>query len=573
MKVRRRQGRTLNLGIPGGGVSAREGLGRVSASEMKVDGHAGDEADTTFRKTLKAVSVLVGRNQETCESLVSDFSSLAPRSGLGVAQVKEMDSAVDSLSTEMPTLIITPPYEGRPTDNAKKFVAWVEGMAAQGKKLPEGVEFAVFGAVNSDWAHTFHRIPKLSQSLCVTISGESSAIGKIGREERAGVDVVIENANSVKVTSQQGPGGEPILLATVVAHRELAAASSFGASKRHIDLRLPLGTTYRSGGCVVVRGENSAAIVSHVMKRFNLGPEDVMKVPSSTKTFLPSQPMAITEFLKRNVELATPITKKQLSILASWADRDRKESYRLGLMQEDYIYQQLLDRRYSLLDVLEDVPRLKVPFGVYINLLVPLAPRTYSISSSPMDPHSLEGSGVVGPAVSLTFDLLESPAMSGHGTFQGVASSYLASRSTGDRVFCQVCRANRASAKTTGNVELGPALLFFGCRNPADDYLYREEFEAWEKDGIVEVIACFSRPADGRKGEYVQSRLWEARDRVWSSLQEGARVYICGSAARLGMSSTETFRKICREKTGKTEVETLEWLEKIKDIQYISDVY
>jgi sulfite reductase alpha subunit-like flavoprotein len=39
---------------------------------------------------------------------------------------------------------------------------------------------------------------------------------------------------------------------------------------------------------------------------------------------------------------------------------------------------------------------------------------------------------------SVTFDVVEAPAASGHGTFCGVASSYLAKRTPGDCIPCRV---------------------------------------------------------------------------------------------------------------------------------------
>jgi cytochrome P450 / NADPH-cytochrome P450 reductase len=270
-------------------------------------------------------------------------------------------------------------------------------------------------------------------------------------------------------------------------------------------------------------------------------------------------------------------------------------------MHEDIEYQQLLDKRYSVIDVLEEVPRLRLPFGVYIDLLLPLSPRLYSISSSPVEPKSNSKDCLI---ASVTFDVFEAPARSGHGTFRGVASSYLTNRTPGDCIPCRVrptklsfrlpldtetpvimqaagsgiapMRAfiqERAAIKSAGVRKLGPALFFLGCRHPDKNYMYHSELAAWESEGVVEVIPCFSRPGVGQKGRYVPDALWEHRERVWDMFRDNANIYTCGSAARLGKSSAAMWRRIWMEKTGRSELESQEWLDQVKNDRYVSDVW
>lgn len=296
----------------------------------------------------------------------------------------------------------------------------------------------------------------------------------------------------------------------VIASSELADAS-IGAPKRHVEIQLPEGCAYKSGDYLHVQGRNPDEAVSRVMKRFNLTSGDLMTVRSSKKDFLPARPVSIEHFLRSTVELASPITQRQLAILTTHAGEDGDITSKLKIMSNEAEYQQLLDKRYSIIDILEELPGLRLPFGIYIDLLLPLAPRPYSISSSPI--HTADGS-----VASVTFDVFEAPATSGHGTFRGVASSYLANRSIGDSIQCLVrptklafrlpvdpstpiimqaagtgiapMRAflqERAALKRMSSVNFGPALLFFGCRHPDKDYLYSSELAAWEKEGIVEV--------------------------------------------------------------------------------------
>jgi cytochrome P450/NADPH-cytochrome P450 reductase len=69
--------------------------------------------------------------------------------------------------------------------------------------------------------------------------------------------------------------------------------------------------------------------------------------------------------------------------------------------------------------VYENVPSCAPPFEVFLDMMPPLRPRYYWISSSP-----LVGSGVC----SITVAVLEGPALSERGEFRGVCSNYLAAQ-------------------------------------------------------------------------------------------------------------------------------------------------
>jgi hypothetical protein len=79
----------------------------------------------------------------------------------------------------------------------------------------------------------------------------------------------------------------------------------------------------------------------------------------------------------------------------------------------------------------------------------------------------------------------------------------------------------RALRVAAGEGTPGPALLFFGCRAPGTDFLYRDELAAWEQAGVVDVRPAFSR-APGGGGRYVQDRLWQDRAEVIALVERGA---------------------------------------------------
>ena len=88
----------------------------------------------------------------------------------------------------------------------------------------------------------------------------------------------------------------------------------------------------------------------------------------------------------------------------------------------------------------------------------------------------------------------------------------------------------RAELRAAGR-EVGPSMLFFGCRHPQQDYIYRDELEEFARSGVAELHVAFSRLQDRKV--YVQDLLREQRERVWALLQQGAVVYVCGDASRM----------------------------------------
>ena len=105
----------------------------------------------------------------------------------------------------------------------------------------------------------------------------------------------------------------------------------------------------------------------------------------------------------------------------------------------------------------------------------------------------------------------------------------------------------RADRKAKG-ASLGPAMLFFGCRHPEQDFLYADELKAFAADGITELHTAFSR-ADGPK-TYVQHLVAAQKDQVWSLIEQGAIIYVCGDGGKMEPDVKAALVSIYRERTG-----------------------
>ena len=318
--------------------------------------------------------------------------------------------------------------------------------------------------------------------------------------------------------------------------------------------------------------------------------------------------MSVFELLATRVELATPVSQRQIATLVG-ATPEADQRQALERLHSDDVYKtEVLKRRFSILDLLEEAPSCTIDIAAYLDMLKPLAPRQYSISSSPLvnvANHAEEDLDAPITA-SLSYDVHSSPSWSGHGHFNGVASTYLARCAPGSKIRCFVRPTNvgfhlpadpetpiimiaagtglapmhgfiqeRASLAAAGSRKIGPAILYFGCRDVDKDYIYKDELAQWEKDGVVSVRPAFSRNGPEGVPKYVYERMWNDRDELAQLFSEqGAKIFVCGSAGKLAKSTAEVTQKIYMDKhPEKSEKEAFEWLQGIRETRYVSDVF
>ena len=129
----------------------------------------------------------------------------------------------------------------------------------------------------------------------------------------------------------------------------------------------------------------------------------------------------------------------------------------------------------------------------------------------------------------------------------------------------------RAAQKARGK-SLGPALLFFGCRHPDQDFLYADELKAFAADGITELHTAFSR-GEGPK-TYVQHLVAAQKDKVWSLIEQGAIIYVCGDGGKMEPDVKATLVAIYREHSGADVQAGQRWIDDLgARNRYVLDVW
>lgn len=614
LKVKARPGRVRSVVVPG--QAAAQPAEAAQAKVAKRPKHG------------TRATVLFGSNLGTTEELAREIANSAELNGFDVSMA-DLDSAAGSLPTDGAVIIASASYNGAPPDNAARFVKWLAD-AKPGDAA--GVNYLVFGCGNRDWASTYQAQPRMIDERLEALGarrliprGEADAredldgqfqdwfkslwpqlgqalgldidfSSQIEAEPLYEMDVVSDAATNPAITQT---GAKPV---TIRANTELQNVKKSGRSTRHIEVALPKGVTYRPGDHLCVVPRNSLDLVERVERRFGFAPGARIRLKTTGGRQAPfpiEGPVSVRRILTDYLELQAVATRKQVQAMAA-ATRcpmTKPKLEALGADAKDGVdaYRtEVFAKRRSVLDLLEEHPACELTFPAYLETLPLMGARYYSISSSP---NAMSGE------CSVTVGIVQGPARSGHGDYKGVCSTYLADKQPGETVFASIKETKagfrlpddpsvpiimigpgtglapfraflqeRVMQKAAG-AQIGPALLFFGCRNADEDFIYRKELEAMEKQGIVDLRVAFSRPDKGDK-VYVQDMIRKERKKVWELIGQGAKIFICGDGSRMEPDVKRTLVRIHSEETDSDADASEEWIDRMgKTDRYVLDVW
>jgi sulfite reductase alpha subunit-like flavoprotein len=224
----------------------------------------------------------------------------------------------------------------------------------------------------------------------------------------------------------------------------------------------------------------------------------------------------------------------------------------------------------------------------WAGVLKRLQPRLYSISSSPLADHR---------EVSLTVSVVRYDNLHGRPR-KGVCSTFLADAVPGAPIPVFVQRSphfHPPADPATPMIMIGPGTgvapflgflhqrralghhgsnwLFFGEQHRATDFYYEDELTALHQDGTLDRLdTAFSR--DQRAKIYVQDRMREQGHRLWSWLQDGAHLYVCGDGSRMAKDVDQALRDIAATHGGLGQEAASAYVKRLAaDKRYLRDVY
>ncbi len=627
MQVRPRAGAPMAPSpfAPSASAGAASAVASASAAGSANDPHAGAASLPEAERHGTPLTVLYGSNLGTAEGIAHELAEEGERLGFR-AQVSKMDRAAGHLPTEGLLLVVTASYNGRPPSNAEQFVNWLEQA---GSGAAQGLHYAVFGCGDRNWASTYQRVPRLVDEALRRLGGTRAAERGEGdadddfermleqwktalwpsvlramrleasvpeETEAAPAGIAVEFLDEAAPSSPLADayGAVPM---RIVRSFELQAPAG-GRSTRHIELAVPVGASYKEGDHLGVLPRNPRSLVDRVLARFGLQGDASVRLEGRGRAaaHLPlGRPVQLRELLSGSVELQEPASRAQLKELA---ERTVCPPHRVeieALMQGEETYKrEVLFKRRTMLDILDQYRACEMEFERFLTLLPPLKPRYYSISSSPRANKD---------TLSITVAVVRGPARGGTGEYAGIASNYLAGLPEGAepaafirdpgsgfalpedpavpivmvgpgtglapfRGFLQARRALREQGAV-----LGEAQLYFGCRSPESDFLYRDELEAYAAEGLVRLHTAFSR-VEGQPKTYVQHRMAENTDEVIRLLDQGGVFYVCGDGVHMAPDVEESLRRAYRDVHGADEAESVRWLDGLQESgRYVKDVW
>lgn len=563
--------------------------------------------------------VLYGSNSGSTEAFARRVATDAAARGWAV-ELAPMDEFAERLPNSGALIIATASYNGLPPDNAARFCRWLETLTPGAL---EGLRYAVLGCGNRDWAATYQSVPRQvdedlhrAGAIRLVPRGEADAgddfFGDFEEwyspllstfEESFQVEGATEKRTPLyKVAHVDATEQDPRIdahgthTATVLENRELVDMSSpLGRSKRHLELKLPPGISYSTGDYLVILPENDPDRVTRAARRFSLDPQDVVLISRTQEvaSALPTdRPIKVGELLSRHIELNDPASRRDLQQVLDYTECPPEKMRLQRLVDDKEHYRgEVLDKRVSLLEILEETASCSLGFGQFLEMLAPMRPRQYSISSSPC--HNEQ-------CCSLTVAVVDAPAWSGSGQYRGTGSYFLSALKEGSSLEVAVRNPNQAfhPPKTpdtpmiliaagsglapfrgfiqerAAEPDSGPIALFFGCDSRDVDLLYSEELHQWEEQGLIETYLAFSENPEEEDVYFVQHRLWKERSRVKELLDQGAYIFVCGDGSKMAPAVRGTLTRICTEASAADLEDSLKQVESlVKEGRYVEDIF
>ena len=551
----------------------------------------------------QGILILYGSNMGTAQELAQKLLQQASAHQIS-ATVAELDSYVGALPRQTPVFVFCATYNGQPPDNAVKFCEWLRSDLAS--DALSGVEFAVLGCGNKQWRATFQKVPQFLFARMQELGGKAlvpfhgcdsdgdfdaaaesffaSVWSMLGKRSPAGAPLSTSTsgsetqlAYSVEVVNYAGANAGAVLpnraplhaearLCTVTQSRELQAEGA-ERSTRHLEIALPDGVTYSAGDHLGVLPENPPELIEAYATRCGVRSNDavVVRELGAISGQIPCGiPIRVNELLGQHVDLSGALTRRELRALAARCPCPPEQNELLRLAGDQSFPKEVLAERLTLLDILQRYASIPCDLATVLTLRPALRPRYYSISSSPK---------ALPRSCSITVGVHDYCGPKGVQR-AGLCSHYLARVQTGQSVRVLIKDTGstfrlptnpatdviligpgtglaplrgfieeRAALRKEG-VKVGKTLLYFGCRRPDQDYIYREELEAHAKDGSLDgLYVAFSRQIDQPK-TYVQDLLKQHSSALWPLLRDGAHVYVCGDAKNMAPAVQKTLLDI-----------------------------
>ena len=561
-----------------------------SAAQAGQAQRSGPVAAAPAGKVAERLSIVYGSQTGNAKRVAAQLASRSEAAGLPVRLLRADAYPQRDLAQERHLLlVISTQGDGEPPDDARGLFEFITGKRAP--KLP-ALQFAVLGLGDSSYPQFCTIGRRLDARLAELGATRFSAFGEADVEIEAvatpwteqALDRVRELLKQVgpparatplhAVPSRSAYSREQPFAATVLANQRIVGRDS-GRDVRHVELSLEgSGLHYQPGDALGVWPRNPPALVGQWL--------EVLQLDGAQEVAHQGRTLPLRQWLDRERE----ITRLHRGFIAALAAAGGHDALARLLQPEQSTQLAAMLADDQPIDLLRRYPATWRPEAL-LAALRPLAPRLYSIASSPK---------AVGEEVHLTVAVVDYEA---HGSAHwGAASSLLAATAEDGRlpVFIEPNERFRLPADDSRDIiMIGPGTgvapfrafvqerresgaagrnwLFFGNRHFASDFLYQVEWQQALQDGSLHRLdLAFSR--DSEQKTYIQQRLRERGAELHAWLEGGAHIYVCGDSKHMARDVHAALVDVIAAHGGHSAEAAQAWLgELLQQGRYARDVY
>jgi sulfite reductase (NADPH) flavoprotein alpha-component len=521
----------------------------------------------SLKPAVNKITITYGTETGHSKKLASDFAARAKKIGINAKLVSLDQYRLNDLPKEEYFItIISTHGEGEPPAAAKKFYDHVLGNGFKVEKMKYGVlalgdtSYPLFCKAGEDVDVQLNKMgaERLVSLVKCDVDYETEA--------EAWFDEVLQKLSingTAVTTSVTAPAvkkstGKRIYKGTILTNINL---NDHGSKKEthHIEIAAD-GLEYLPGDALGIIPKNPAGVVQAII--------GMAKVDRDRPIKYRNDEISAYDVLRRKLNIGFLPER----VVAKYATLVGKEIpvKRMALIELLFMYP------------LKDASQ----FDALVEILEPLAPRLYSISSS-LEAHSGEIHVTVARDLFLVNEEIQC----------GICSDYLSHLREGDTIEFYIHRNNqfRLPADDRDVIMIGPGTgiapfrsflahrdatgangrnwLFFGEQHFVTDFLYQTELQNWLQTGVLNKLnVAFSR--DQNEKLYVQHKMFQHGKELFDWLNNGASIYICGKKEPMCNDVEDTIMQIVQKCGNKNMEDAVQFVEGLKEEErYLKDVY
>lgn len=541
-------------------------------SGMLSNGKAVPQMQTQAAETkpvTNKITIAYGTETGNSKKLAGEFAAKAKKSGINAKVVSLDQYRLNDLPKEDYFLSIVSTHgEGEPPAAARKFYDHIHTNGFKLEKLKYGVlalgdsSYPLFCTAGEEVDMQLEKLggKRIIPLQKCDVDYESEANGwftevlsQLSTSAPAANGQVVASPVVIKKTT-----GKKIYNGTVLTNINLNDRGS-NKETHHIEISAD-NIEYSPGDSLGVIPENPLRIVEPIAALLNIDRQ---------KTFT----------FRHEEVTAFDLLQKKLNIFYL---PERVVSKYAALVGQD-----IPSTKIALLDLLKIYPlKDNNQFDELIEILEPIAPRLYSVSSSP-DAHNGEIHITVARDKFHVNDEWKC----------GLCSDYLSQLKADNDIEFYIHKNNlfRLPADDKDIIMIGPGTgiapfrsflaqrdatgatgrnwLFFGEQHFVTDFLYQTELQNWKETGtLTRLNAAFSR--DQKEKVYVQHKMLQHGEELYAWMNNGASIYVCGAKEPMSADVEDTLMQIVEKFGNKTIEEAVQFVEQLKeDGRYLKDVY